>query len=153
MGNHLNATSFRGNAYGFQLDALLKVCSICQSSPSPPSYLLCTHIFLSPFSFRLQIRDTKGIDGVKPGSSTLLHYLAKAIQTKDPQLLQFLDEVPHLEAAARISVTALMSSVNSLVAGMNHIREEIRVLRRIRISPPNDHFVDVMEVMFYEPSL
>ncbi|KAF9200795.1 hypothetical protein BGZ49_008981 [Haplosporangium sp. Z 27] len=115
MGNHLNATSFRGNAYGFQLDALLK------------------------------IRDTKGVEGVKPGSNTLLHYLAKSINKKDPSLLKFLEEVPHLEAAARISVQTLMNSVNSLVAGMNQIREEIRVLRKIRISPPNDHFVDVME--------
>ncbi|KAI8600503.1 hypothetical protein EDD21DRAFT_376993 [Dissophora ornata] len=115
MGNHLNATSFRGNAYGFQLDALLK------------------------------IRDTKGVDGIKPGSSTLLHYLAKSINAKDPSLLKFLEEVPHLEAAARISMQTLMNSVNSLVAGMNQIREEIRVLRRIRISPPNDHFIDIME--------
>ncbi|KAF9131822.1 hypothetical protein BGW39_001281 [Mortierella sp. 14UC] len=115
IGNHLNATSFRGNAYGFQLDALLK------------------------------IRDTKGVDNIKPGASTLLHYLAKSIHSKDPSLLKFLEEVPHLEAAARISVPTLMNSCNSLVAGMNQIREEIRVLRRIRISPPNDHFVDVME--------
>ncbi|KAG0210592.1 hypothetical protein BGX33_004803 [Mortierella sp. NVP41] len=115
IGNHLNATSFRGNAYGFQLDALLK------------------------------IRDTKGADNIKPGASTLLHYLAKSIQSKDPSLLKFLEEVPHLEAAARISVPTLMNSVNSLVAGMSQIREEIRVLQRIRISPLNDHFVDVME--------
>ncbi|KAF9105603.1 hypothetical protein BGX27_009549 [Mortierella sp. AM989] len=115
IGNHLNATSFRGNAYGFQLDALLK------------------------------IRDTKGVEGAKPGSNTLLHYLAKSIHAKDPSLLKFLEEVPHLEAAARISVPTLMNSVNSLVAGMNQIREEIRVLRKIRISPLNDHFTDVME--------
>ncbi|KAF9909163.1 hypothetical protein EC991_009073 [Linnemannia zychae] len=115
IGNHLNATSFRGNAYGFQLDALLK------------------------------IRDTKGVDNIKPGASTLLHYLAKSIHSKDPSLLKFLEEVPHLEAAARISVPTLMNSCNSLVTGMNQIREEIRVLRRIRISPPNDHFIDVME--------
>lgn len=31
MGNHMNAASFRGNAYGFQLDALLKVCFDCMS--------------------------------------------------------------------------------------------------------------------------
>ncbi|KAF9359313.1 hypothetical protein BGX26_012598 [Mortierella sp. AD094] len=115
MGNHLNATSFRGNAYGFQLDALLK------------------------------IRDTKGVEGVKPGSSTLLHYLAKSINTKDPSLLKFLEEVPHLEAAARISVQTLMNSVNSLVAGMNQVREEIRILRKMRISPPNDRFAEIME--------
>lgn len=58
----------------------------------------------------------------------------------------FLEEVPHLEAAARISVQTLMNSVNSLVAGMNQIREEIRVLRKMRISPPNDKFIEVMEV-------
>ncbi|KAG0314255.1 hypothetical protein BGZ99_008272 [Dissophora globulifera] len=115
IGNHLNSTSFRGNAYGFQLDALLK------------------------------IRDTKGVDGIKPGASTLLHYLAKSINTKDPNLLKFLDEVPHLEAAARISVQTLMNSVNSLVAGMTQIREEIRVLRKIRISPRNDYFIEIME--------
>ncbi|KAG0276555.1 hypothetical protein BGZ95_007390 [Linnemannia exigua] len=115
IGNHLNATSFRGNAYGFQLDALLK------------------------------IRDTKGVDNIKPGASTLLHYLAKSIHSKDPSLLKFLEEVPHLEAAARISVPTLMNSCNSLIAGMNQIREEIRVLRHIRISPPNDCFIDIME--------
>ncbi|KAF9304280.1 hypothetical protein BGZ74_001919 [Mortierella antarctica] len=115
MGNHMNAASFRGNAYGFQLDALLK------------------------------IRDTKGADSAKPGCSTLLHYLAKSIHAKDPSLLRFLDEVPHLEAAARISVPTLMNTVNSFVAGMNQIREEIRVLRRIRISPPNDQFEAIME--------
>ncbi|KAF9932468.1 hypothetical protein FBU30_008171, partial [Linnemannia zychae] len=122
IGNHLNATSFRGNAYGFQLDALLKVSSTIR-----------------------QIRDTKGADNVKPGASTLLHYLAKSIHAKDPNLLKFLDEVPHLEAAARISVPTLMNSVNSLVAGMNQIQEEIRVLRHIRISPANDQFIEVME--------
>ncbi|KAF8945986.1 hypothetical protein BGZ47_001547 [Haplosporangium gracile] len=115
IGNHLNATSFRGNAYGFQLDALLK------------------------------IRDTKGADNIKPGASTLLHYLAKSIHSKDPSLLKFLEEVPHLEAAARISVPTLMNSCNSLVAGMNQIKEEIQVLKRIRISPPNDYFINVME--------
>ncbi|KAG0339662.1 hypothetical protein BG004_006719 [Podila humilis] len=115
MGNHMNAASFRGNAYGFQLDALLK------------------------------IRDTKGSDSAKPGCSTLLHYLAKAIHAKNPDLLKFLDEVPHLEAAARISVPTLMNTMNSFVAGMNQIREECRVLRRIRISPPNDKFLEIME--------
>jgi hypothetical protein len=92
------------------------------------------------------------VDNIKPGASTLLHYLAKSIHSKDPNLLKFLEEVPHLEAAARISVPTLMNSCNSLVAGMNLIKEEIRVLKRIRISPPNDHFIDVMEVILHVPS-
>ncbi|KAI8360387.1 hypothetical protein B0O80DRAFT_203131 [Mortierella sp. GBAus27b] len=114
IGNHMNASSFRGNAYGFQLDALLK------------------------------IRDTKGIDG-KPGSNTLLHYLVKVVGSKDPTMLDFLEEVPHLEAASRISVQSLMGSVNSLVTGMNQIREEAQKLRTIKTLPPNDLFIEVME--------
>ncbi|KAF9585106.1 hypothetical protein BGW38_003868 [Lunasporangiospora selenospora] len=115
IGNHMNASSFRGNAYGFQLDALLK------------------------------IRDTKGIEGDKPGSNTLLHYLAKALHEKDPTHIRFLEEVPHLEAAARISVSNLSNSINSMVAGMNQIREEVKTMRQIAGTPPNDRFIEVME--------
>lgn len=59
-----------------------------------------------------------------------------------------MDEVPHLEAAARISVQTLMSSVNSLVGGMNQIREETQALRKVKNLPPNDLFIEVMEVTY-----
>jgi len=41
-----------------------------------------------------------------------------------------------------------MSSVNSLVGGMNQIREETQALRKVKTLPPNDLFIEVMEVQF-----
>jgi hypothetical protein len=39
-----------------------------------------------------------------------------------------------------------MASVNSLVSGVAQVKEEVRVLKRIRISPQGDRFILVMEV-------
>ena len=118
IGNYLNGTSFRGNAHGFQLDALLKM------------------------------RDTKAIENNARGTSTLLHYLANTLEEKQRDLITFMDELQHLEVAARVSVVTLMASVNSLETGVAQIKEEIRVLKRIRLSPENDKFIEVMGVSF-----
>lgn len=45
-----------------------------------------------------------------------------------------------------VSVSTIMASVNSLVNGLATIKEELRILRRIRISPPSDSFIATMEV-------
>lgn len=70
VGNALNSSSFRGNARGFQLDALVK------------------------------LKETKTAKG---GSDcpTLLHYLARVLLRTDPTLVTFVQDLPHLEAAAR----------------------------------------------------
>src|SRR5687768_864057 len=91
------------------------------------------------------MRDTKAKENNSKGTSTLLHYLAISIEENQKDLLSFMEELPHLEAAARVSFATLLASVNALVAGVNQIREEIRVLRRIRISPENDRFIVIME--------
>jgi len=48
----------------------------------------------------LKLKDTRATNasGVTP---TLLHFLARVFLRKDPSLLQFLVEMPHLEAASR----------------------------------------------------
>ena len=70
IGNTLNGSSFRGNARGFQLEALLKMkeTKTAKSSPECP---------------------------------TLLHYIARVLLKSDPERVNFLDDMPHLEAAAR----------------------------------------------------
>ncbi|CAI2175942.1 18087_t:CDS:10 [Funneliformis geosporum] len=115
IGNYLNAKSFRGNASGFQLDALLKM------------------------------RDTKATENNSKGTATLLHYLAFTIESNQKELITFMDELPHLEAAARVSVVTVMSSVTSLVTGVSQIKEEMRVLKRIRLITVNDRFLEVMD--------
>ena len=94
------------------------------------------------------MRDTKAIENNAKGTSTLLHYLANTLEFKQRDLITFMDELPHLEVAARVSVVTLMASVNSLATGVAQIREEIRILRRIRLSPENDKFIEVMSVSF-----
>ncbi|THH15446.1 hypothetical protein EUX98_g9464 [Antrodiella citrinella] len=113
VGNALNGSSFRGNARGFRLEALLKM------------------------------KETRTAAG---GSDcpTLLHYLAKVLLRSDPSLVTFIEDVPHLEAAARVSVPTVMATIQSLASGLGIMKEE---LARTQSLPavPGDRFVVVMQ--------
>ena len=92
-----------------------------------------------------QLKDTRA---ATPTSSTptLLHFLARTLQRSDPSLLSFLDDAPHVEAASRVSFATIAAAANALVSGVGQVQEEVRVLRRMRISPDGDRFVGKMEV-------
>ena len=50
-----------------------------------------------------------------PDCPTLLHYLAKVLLKSDPSLVTFIEEMPHVEAAARgESSTSLLVMARSL---------------------------------------
>lgn len=70
LGNALNSSTFRGNAKGFQLDALLKM------------------------------KETKTAKS-DADCPTLLHYLARVLIRRDDRIIFFVDDLPHVEAAAR----------------------------------------------------
>jgi hypothetical protein len=57
----------------------------------------------------------------------------------------FLEDMPHMEAAARVSVSGLASSISSLVSGLDHIKDEVKQARAARVLSAQDRFVDVME--------
>src|ERR1043165_8619442 len=99
------------------------------------------------------MRDVKATENNSKGTATLLHYLAFTIETKQKELVTFIDELPHLEAAARISFASVMSSVTSLATGTLQIKEEMRILERIKHVPENDRFLEVMDVSFFFYSL
>jgi len=113
VGNALNGSSFRGNARGFQLEALLKM------------------------------KETKTARG-GPDCPTLLHYLAKVLLRSDPSLITFVEDIPHLEAAARVSVLTVMATIQSLINGLSIVKEE---LARTQNAPQvqGDRFVYVMQ--------
>src|SRR5438045_4607979 len=96
------------------------------------------------------MRDTKAVENNSKGTATLLHYLAFTIETNQKELITFMDELPHLEAAARISVASVMSSVTSLAASISQIKDEMHVLKQIRLATENDRFSDVIGVSFLE---
>ncbi|GAO49290.1 FH2-domain-containing protein [Saitoella complicata NRRL Y-17804] len=114
IGNYLNAASFRGNAYGFQLEALLKLKDVKANGPSAKA------------------------------TPTLLHYLAHLLVKQNPDALHVLKEMPHLEAAARISSQTILSTVKGLGTGLVGIHEEFKALRRMCAAPEGDGFDKVM---------
>ncbi|KAL5527808.1 hypothetical protein ACEPAG_6609 [Sanghuangporus baumii] len=114
IGNALNGSSFRGNARGFQLEALLKM------------------------------KETKTVKA-SPECPTLLHYVARMLLKSDAELVNFLDDLPHLEAAARVSMQTVSAAVGTLVSGLSQIQSEIKVQRQSKAVHPDDRFVQVME--------
>jgi diaphanous 1 len=153
VGNALNGSSFRGGARGFQLEALLKVCDSQLSNVAT--------VFLMS---NVKMKETKTARG---GSDcpTLLHYLARVLLRTDPSLVTFIEDLPHLEAAARgkslpilivdifvnpadlVSVQTITQSVNALVSGLNQVNEEIKQLKQLKSLAANDQFVRVMQVI------
>ena len=92
---------------------------------------------------------------------TLLHFVARVLLRTDPTLVTFLEDIPHIEAAARgelpsyeidssnrhvVSVTGLMTSISTLVNGLDLLQVELRKAKGVRALPPRDRFIDVMEV-------
>ncbi|CAO3589747.1 unnamed protein product [Absidia cylindrospora] len=99
IGNHLNDHTIRGNAYGFHLDALLKMGDT----------------------------KTEGEGGIN--LPTLLHYLVFFLSKTGQQVVTtFKDDVPHLEAAAQISPPALFASVKTLDGNLGRVRNELTLL-------------------------
>ena len=92
---------------------------------------------------------------------TLLHFVARVLLRTDPTLVTFLEDIPHIEAAARgglplyeidssnrqvVSVTGLTTSISTLVSGLDLLQAELRKAKGVRALPPSDRFIDVMEV-------
>lgn len=82
----------------------------------------------------------------------------------DPALVTFIEDMPHLEAAARgrshfvmhkdyhahrqflVSVQIINQSVNALGAGLAQVQDEIKELQNHHALPPRDRFLHVMQV-------
>ena len=99
------------------------------------------------------------------GCPTLLHYVARVLLRTDPTLVTFLEDMPHIEAAARgelppdeigpsnrrvVSVSGLMTSISTLVSGLDLLQVELRRAKGIRVLPTRDRFIYVMEVRLSE---
>lgn len=109
------------------------------------------------------MRETKTAKG-GADCPTLLHYVARVLLRHDPLLVTFVEDVPHVEAAARgsffthrrrhsllsiilaVSVQTMFTSVNTLSASLAQVHSEIRTLSNGRASSPEDRFVKVMQV-------
>ncbi|KAG8791741.1 hypothetical protein FRC16_000311 [Serendipita sp. 398] len=91
----------------------------------------------------LKMKETKTAK-TDPECPTLLHYLAKVLMRSDASLVMFIEDLPHVEAAARISVQFILSSINSLYTGLEKVKDELE-LARTTISDPSDAFFRAMD--------
>ncbi|KAI0307002.1 hypothetical protein B0F90DRAFT_1807716 [Multifurca ochricompacta] len=97
----------------------------------------------------LKLRETKSVKG-DPECPTLLHYVARVLLRTDPTLVTFLEDMPHVEAAARVSVSGLITSISTLVSGLDQVQDEVRRVKEARAQPAQDRFVDVMEPFLFK---
>ncbi|ELU45562.1 RhoA GTPase effector DIA/Diaphanous [Rhizoctonia solani AG-1 IA] len=75
---------------------------------------------------------------------TLLHYIARVLLRSEPSTILFVEQAPHLESAARISIQTVMSGVNSIEAGLKKTTSEVISCRKASNSP-SDKFGLIMQ--------
>ncbi|OJA17689.1 hypothetical protein AZE42_11865 [Rhizopogon vesiculosus] len=92
----------------------------------------------------MKMKETRTAKG-SPECPTLLHYVARVLIRTDPSLTLFIDEMPSVESAARVSFPTLQQNVQSLVTSLDKVKEETSMLRQIRMPSDNDQFVAVMQ--------
>lgn len=95
-----------------------------------------------------------------------MHYIAKVLLKNNADLINFIEEMPHLEAAARglslrmplllpfisvkiVSVQTVTASIQSFVVGMDQVKEEIKQTQTSKSRWSNDRFVAVMQVIVH----
>lgn len=142
IGNYLNGQTIRGNARGFHLDALLKM------------------------------RDTRAEGEGVSNVPTLLHYLVYFLSKSDDDVVNFRQDISHLQAAAKckythfmplahkntdihafllVSAPTLFATVNSLNGNVNQIKEELSMNTRRKTSELQiDRFAEAMEEFVLE---
>jgi len=99
----------------------------------------------------LKMNETKTARA-SPDCPTLLHYLARVLLRKDPSLTTFINELPSLEAATRISMQITLQTVTALVSGLTQVKNEVQQHRQSKDTSSNDRFVQVMQFFIAQVS-
>jgi len=142
LGNYMNSGSRNGQAFGFEISFLTKVCF---------TYIFIRELFIVNVHVTLffyaittifQLTSTKDIDN----KQTLMHYLVDTIERKFPECLNFAEELAHVDRASRVS----LENVQRILRQMeNNIRNLEQDLANAKIPQcDEDLFIDVMKVSF-----
>lgn len=74
-------------------------------------------------SFLTKLSNTKDIEN----KQTLLHYLVNIIETKFPEILNFYEDFPHVDKAARISLDNIKRTMKTLNDSLKNIESDLAV--------------------------
>ena len=112
VGNYLNGGTFRGGAYGFKLETLVK------------------------------LGEVKTVDN----KATMYNYLAQLCESKNQynDLLNILEDFPHVADAVRESIPQLLTDLNKLKGELTQVEGAVKTAPE----EPGDPFKDVMGKFF-----
>ena len=87
----------------------------------------------------------------KMNQSTLLHFLVEKVELDQPDLLNFYEEMIHLDAAAKVSLENIDKVLKQMEVSLGSIKTDLVVLRESThpAPAPEDNFNEVM-VQFSE---
>lgn len=75
---------------------------------------------------------------------TLLHFIVETIQQKYPALLNFSNELPHVEAAARLNTSYIEETIQTITTSSENLQNELKFVDAFQNKSLEDKFVDVM---------
>lgn len=89
-------------------------------------------------SFLTKLTNTKDLDN----KQTLLHYMVETIESKFPELLNFGEELPHVERAARVSIENIQKTMHQMTTSLKNLKSDLENSKILQ--SPDDKFVEVM---------
>ncbi|XP_076255842.1 diaphanous related formin 1 isoform X2 [Rhynchophorus ferrugineus] len=96
-------------------------------------------VFAFEMSFLTKLTGTKDSEN----KQTLLHYIVETVETKWPELLNFYDEMPHIDKASRVSLDAIQKTLKQMDSSIRNLKTD---LQNNRVPQgDDDKFIDVMD--------
>ncbi|KAK5638990.1 hypothetical protein RI129_013285 [Pyrocoelia pectoralis] len=72
-------------------------------------------------SFLTKLTGTKDINN----KSTLLHYIVETVEKKFPELLNFYDELPHIDKASRVSLDVIQKTLKQMDSSIKNLETDL----------------------------
>jgi diaphanous 2 len=90
-------------------------------------------------SFLTKLTGTKDVNN----KQTLLHYIVETTESKFPELLNFFDEMPHIDRASRVSLDTIQKTLKQMDSNIRNLQTDINNNRVPQSG--DDKFLEVME--------
>jgi len=91
-------------------------------------------------SYLPKLSSTKDVEN----RQTLLHYLVETVEAKFPEVLNFDEELIHLDKAARVSVETISKSLRLMDSDLKNLETDLKNARSPQGS--EDKFYEIMNV-------
>ncbi|KIK96072.1 hypothetical protein PAXRUDRAFT_32637 [Paxillus rubicundulus Ve08.2h10] len=99
----------------------------------------------------LKLKETKTVKGSSE-CPTLLHYIARVLLRTQPNPTLFIEELPNLEPAARISFQTTSLAVQSVIASRGKVEAEVQLLKQLRHPSATDQCIKAMQPFLAQTS-